>query len=150
MRLFSVISRTLMGDLTPLQMCNQCFYSPSRLGKRQHYWNLTIRLFCVLSRTLVGEGGPYPFAKKQSVYSTASPSWLGRLQHYWNLTIRLFGVISRTLVGQGFCVDTGCSPEDLPEAMNDRKGWREGVVDIRANGTRWWWWWWINNEGSFS
>ena len=38
--------------------------------------------------------------------------------------------------------DTGCSPEDLPEAMNDRKKWRERVSDTRASGTRWWWWWW--------
>ena len=28
--------------------------------------------------------------------------------------------------------DTGCSPEDLPEAMNDREKWRERVRDIRA------------------
>ena len=33
--------------------------------------------------------------------------------------------------------DTGCSPEDLPEAMNDREKWRERerVKDIRAGGT---------------
>ena len=37
----------------------------------------------------------------------------------------------------------GCSPEDLPEAMNDREKWRERVKDIRACGTRWWWWWWV-------
>ena len=37
--------------------------------------------------------------------------------------------------------DTGCSPEDLPEAMNDREKWRERVRDIRASGTTWWWWW---------
>ena len=30
---------------------------------------------------------------------------------------------------------TGCSPEDLPEAMNDREKWRERVRDIRARGT---------------
>ena len=36
--------------------------------------------------------------------------------------------------------DTGCSPEDLPEAMNNREEWRERVRDIRAGGTiRWWW-----------
>ena len=40
------------------------------------------------------------------------------------------------------CEDTGCSPEDLPEAMNDREKWRERVRDIRASGTTWWWWWW--------
>ena len=30
--------------------------------------------------------------------------------------------------------DTGCSPEDLPEVMNDREKWRERVRDIRASG----------------
>ena len=38
------------------------------------------------------------------------------------------------------CEDTGCSPEDLPEEMNDMEKWREGVRDIRASGTTWWWW----------
>ena len=38
---------------------------------------------------------------------------------------------------QQLCVDTGCSPEDLPEAMNDRKKWRERVRHIRAVGTTW-------------
>ena len=38
--------------------------------------------------------------------------------------------------------DTGCCPEDQPEAMNDREKWRERVRDIRAGGTWWWWWWW--------
>ena len=39
------------------------------------------------------------------------------------------------------CEDMGCSPEDLPEAMNDRKKWLERVRDIRASGRTWWWWW---------
>ena len=38
--------------------------------------------------------------------------------------------------------DTGCSPEDLLEAMNDWEKWGERVRDIRAGGTAWWWWWW--------
>ena len=41
---------------------------------------------------------------------------------------------------QQLCEDTGCSPEDLPEAMNNREKWRERVRDIRAGGTTWWWW----------
>ena len=41
---------------------------------------------------------------------------------------------------QQLCEDTGCSPEDLPEAMNDREKWQERVRDIRASGTTWWWW----------
>ena len=48
---------------------------------------------------------------------------------------------ARTYIEQLF-EDTGCSPEDLPEAMNDREKWRERLRDIRANGTTWWWWWW--------
>ena len=44
---------------------------------------------------------------------------------------------------QQLCEDTGCNPEDLPEAMNDREKWRERVRDIRAGGATWWWWWYI-------
>ena len=58
---------------------------------------------------------------------------------------------ARTYIQQ-LCEDTGCNPEDLPEAMNDREKWREMVKDIRAGGTSWWWWWWwlycINLEGA--
>ena len=35
---------------------------------------------------------------------------------------------------QQLCEDTGCSPEDLPEAMNEREKWRERVSDICASG----------------
>ena len=41
---------------------------------------------------------------------------------------------ARTYIQQ-LCEDTGCSPEDLPEAMNDRERWRERVRDIRASRT---------------
>ena len=41
---------------------------------------------------------------------------------------------ARTCI-QRLCEDTGCSPEDLPEAMNDREKWRERVRNIRASGT---------------
>ena len=51
---------------------------------------------------------------------------------------------ARTYIQQ-LCEDTGCSPEDLPEAMNDREKWRERVRDIRASGMTWWWWWWKQN-----
>ena len=44
---------------------------------------------------------------------------------------------ARTYIQQ-LCEDTGCSSEDLPEAMNDREKWWERVRDIRASGTRWW------------
>ena len=46
---------------------------------------------------------------------------------------------ARTYIQQ-LCEDTGCSSEDLAEAMNDREKWRERIRDIRASGTTWWWW----------
>ena len=41
---------------------------------------------------------------------------------------------ARTYIQQ-LCEDTGCFPEDLPRAMNDREKWRERVRDIRATST---------------
>ena len=44
---------------------------------------------------------------------------------------------ARTYIRQ-LCENTGCSPEYLPEAMNDREKSRERVGDIRASGTTRW------------
>ena len=46
---------------------------------------------------------------------------------------------ARTYIQQ-LCEDTGCCPEDLPRATNDREEWRERVRDIRATSAIWWWW----------
>ena len=46
---------------------------------------------------------------------------------------------ARTYIQQ-LCEDTGCCPEDLPRAMNDREEWRERVRDICATSAIWWWW----------
>ena len=56
--------------------------------------------------------------------------------HLWTPTYgqAKVGRPARTYIQQ-LCEDTGCSPEDLPEAMNDREKWRERVRDIRASGT---------------
>ena len=58
---------------------------------------------------------------------------------------------------QQLCENTGCSPEDLPEAMNDRERWRERVRGIHADGTTRWrfglvWWvlWHINLSRLFN
>ena len=48
---------------------------------------------------------------------------------------------ARTYIQQ-LCEDTGCSPEDLPEAMIDREKWQQRFRGIRASGTTWWWYWW--------
>ena len=55
---------------------------------------------------------------------------------------------ARTYIQQ-LCEDTRCSPEELPETMNDREKLRERVRDICAGCTRWWWWWWIKFEWHF-
>ena len=44
------------------------------------------------------------------------------------------GRSARTYIQQ-LCEDTGCSPEDLPDAMNDKERWRKRARDIRADGT---------------
>ena len=41
---------------------------------------------------------------------------------------------ARTYIQQ-LCEDTGCCPEDLPRAMNDREEWRERVRELRAIST---------------
>ena len=41
------------------------------------------------------------------------------------------GLPARTYIQQ-LCEDTGCCPEDLSGAMNEREEWRERVMDIRA------------------
>ena len=46
---------------------------------------------------------------------------------------------ARTYIQQ-LCEDTGCCPEDLPRAMNDREEWWERLRDIRATSVIWWWW----------
>ena len=40
------------------------------------------------------------------------------------------GRLARTYIQQ-LCEDTGCSPEDRPETMNDREKWRERVLAAR-------------------
>ena len=70
--------------------------------------------------------------------------WKSRDEFISDVLLRnpTYGRPARTYIQQ-LCEDTGCSPEDLPEAMNDREKWWERVRDIRAGGTTsWWWWWW--------
>ena len=52
---------------------------------------------------------------------------------------------ARTYIQQ-LCEYTGCCPEDLPRAMNDREEWRERVRDIRATSATSWWWWIITRS----
>ena len=67
--------------------------------------------------------------------------------HCWRIRDELISDVLLTTPGksratyiQQLCEHTGCGPEDLPEAMNDRVEWRERVRDICADAmTRWVW-----------
>ena len=100
---------------------------------------------------------------KQQLYGHLTPimktiqvRWTRYVGHWWRSRDELISDIlqwtpshglakvgrpARTYIQQ-LCADTGCSPEDLPEAKDDREEWRERVRDIQANGATWWWWWW--------
>ena len=43
------------------------------------------------------------------------------------------GQPARTYIQRLFA-DTGCKFKNLPEAMDDREGWRDTVRDIRVDG----------------
>ena len=51
---------------------------------------------------------------------------------------------------QQLCDDNGCSPEDLPGAIDDKEGWRVRGRNIHADSSTWWWWWWWWWEDSAS
>ena len=93
---------------------------------------------------------------KQQLYSHRPPSmktikvrWTRHVGPCWSSREELIRDVlpwtpscDRTKAGQPawtylqqLCEDTGFSPEDLLEVMNDRVGWRERVRDIHADGT---------------
>ena len=85
------------------------------------------------------------------IMKTIQIRWTWHARHCWRSGDKLIsdgphshgqakaGRPARTYIQQ-FCEDMECSPENLPEEMNDRERWRERARDIRADGTRRWWW----------
>ena len=80
---------------------------------------------------------------KQQLYGHLSPimktikvRWTRPAGHCWRSTVKLISDVLRWTPSYGWaksgrptrtyiqqlCEDTGCNPEDLPEAMNDREG----------------------------
>ena len=83
------------------------------------------------------------------ITKTIQVRWTRRAGHCWRSRDELISDVlrwkptygrskavrpARTYIQQ-LCENTGCSPEDQPEAMNDREKWRERVRDIRAGRT---------------
>ena len=97
---------------------------------------------------------------KQQLYSHQPPitksiqiRWTRHIGHCWRSKDELIsdvllwtpscgwasaGQRARTYIQQ-LCADTGCSLEDLPEAIDDRDGWQERVREICAGSMTWWW-----------
>ena len=96
------------------------------------------------------------------ITKTIQVRWIRHAGHCWRSRDKLIsdvllwnptygrakaGRAAQTYIQQ-LCEDTGCSPKDLPEVMNDREKWRERVRDIRASSMTWWWktkifWFWL-------
>ena len=86
------------------------------------------------------------------VMKTIKIRWTRHAVHCWRRRDELISDVlrwtpsqGRTKVGhpaqtyiQQLCADTGCSPEDLPKAIDDEGG--ERVRNIHADSTTWWWW----------
>ena len=85
------------------------------------------------------------------IMKTIQVRWTRHAEHCWRSKDKLIsnvllwtpaygrakaGWLARTYIQQ-LCEDTGCSPEDLPEVMNDREKWRERLRDIHASSTTW-------------
>ena len=89
-------------------------------------------------------GHPPPITKTIRVRRTTHTghSWRSRAELISDVLLwtppHMAGGPARSYIQQ-LREDTGCSPEDLPEVMNDREKWRERVSDILAGGTIWWW-----------
>ena len=92
---------------------------------------------------------------KQQLYGHLPPitktmkiRWTRHAGHCWRSRDTLISDVllwtpsgwpTRTYI-QHLCANTRCSPEDLPEAMDDREGWWERVKDIHADSVTWWGW----------
>ena len=88
------------------------------------------------------------------IMKTIKVRWTRHAEHCWKSRDKLISDVllwtlsygwtkvgwpARTYIQQ-LCEDTGCGPEDLPEAMNDKEECWERIRDIRASGMTWWWW----------
>ena len=94
------------------------------------------------------------YGHQPSITKTIKVRWTRHAEHCWRSRDEFISDVllwtpsyGRAKAGrpaqtyiQLLCEDTGCSPEELPDAMNDREEWRERVCDIHAGSTTWWGW----------
>ena len=132
-------------------------------------WNLLTKLdgnYTRMLRVILNESWRQQ-PTKQQLYSNLPPimktikiRWTRHVGHCWRSRDEFIcdvllwtpsqgqakaGCPVRTYIQQ-LCADTGCSPEDLPKAVDDREGWRERVSNIHADSATWCWWWWPHSN----
>ena len=138
---FSLVSMLLYGCTTWMQ---------TKSLKKRLDGNYPRMLWTILNRSW----RQHP--TKQQLYSHLPPitktikvTWT--MQHCWRSRDELISDVVQWTYGrakagrpartyiQQLSEDTGCSPEDLSKAMNDKEGWLGRVRDIYSDGsTRWW------------
>ena len=119
------------------------FFSPSREGHLSMQGDLdrSVSILSLLSNTsslFSGFGGPFQGHQQEFLQLSPGHCWRSRDELIRDVLLwtpthgrAKAGRPARTYIQQ-LCEDTGCCPEDLPRAMNDREVWRERVRDIRA------------------
>ena len=155
-RLFSVISRTPVGRGFYPSAEKQSVYSTAPADWAISVWrkSLTVTTQECCGQYWTSPGGST--SEFSCFTTTCHPSRTRHGRHSWKSRDKLMSDImlwtpshgrakverpARTYTQQ-ICADTWCSLEHLPEAMEDREGWREMVREIHNDGVIWWWWWW--------
>ena len=114
--------------------------------------NSTRMLWAILNKSWRQPPTNQLYRHLPSITKTIKVRWTIHVGHCWRSKDKLIsdiflwtpshrwakaGRLDRTYIQQ-LCADTGCSPEDLPEAMDNREELHERFRDIRADGTTWW------------
>ena len=128
-------------------------------------WTLTKQLekklggnYTRMLRTILNKSWRQHLTKHQlydhlpPITKTIQVRWTKHTGHWWRSRDELISDVllwtpaygrakagrpARTYIQQ-LCENTGCSPEDRPDVMNDREKWQKRVRDIRASSTTWW------------
>ena len=127
-------------DRTPLKLVDKFPYLGSSVSSTEKDIDTRLtKAWTAINRLSIIWRSDLTDKMKRSFFQAAVVSILLYGCTTWTLTKRLEkkldGNYTRISYIQQLCEGTGSSPEDLPEAMNDREKWRERVRDIHATST---------------
>ena len=145
--------------------CRYCYMDALRLEKNLD-GNYTRMLRAILKKSWQQHPTRHHlYGHLPPITKTIQARWTRHTGHCWRCKDELISDVllwtpaysqakagrpARTYIQQ-LCEDTGCSSEDLPEAMNDWEKWRKRFRDIHASSMTWWWWWgWTQSHQLFT